>query len=257
MEENTLTRVRDRETSTVRASEIRWLSDADIVPDEVQSELIQIGDFLTEGAFRIGDIANELISRVAQSGWQVTNDRVYAAVGRFCGKSGRTVRYYAETSAFYPQDARQEFHTAPFSHFVFARGTGCKWREALEYSAVTPGVTVQELTSQFIMVDKLMKSNAVARDSAAGLESEDGANTVGDAIRREIREVSHDNLVADDISLGIAVGDLITALDRAVCVLSKIELDKSDKLNRLLIQSINGCTELRGVIGNLSKTLWE
>lgn len=125
------------------------MSDSQIVPDDLQSELIAIAEDMTSSAFRIGDIALQICVDNAKNGSPVTVDRVYSAVGRYCGRSGRTVRYYAETCAFYEKEVREEFSIAPFSHFVFARKMGLMWRDIMEHSVSQPGMTLAELTRRF------------------------------------------------------------------------------------------------------------
>ena len=114
---------------------VKFVSDADIVPDEYQMVLLQYADVYKYAAFDIGDIANLLINMAASKGFGVTVARVYEAVGRFCDKSGRTVRYYAEAAAFYPKSVRNEYDMLPFSHFSFARRVGDGSRVVLEYAA--------------------------------------------------------------------------------------------------------------------------
>lgn len=128
----------------------RVLSDAEIVEDELQSELIQWRDVFRAGQFRIGDIALEIIEKASERGITIPDYRVDEAVSRFCGKSPRTVRYYRETSAYYPQEIRQEFEVLPFSHFVFARTLGNRWREVLEFSASQPGMSEGALRFAFL-----------------------------------------------------------------------------------------------------------
>lgn len=171
------------------------LSDSDIVPDEVQAELIQWRDAFSAGAFRIGDIANEMIIRASTQGWSVTNDRIYKAVGKFCGKSGRTIRYYSETSAFYPVNIRNKYDVLPFSHFVFARTKGDDWELVLEYASEHPESSLSEITVHFENVGRFSHD----RDWDAD-------------VPQELREYSQQ--YARSLSRANVVGDLLTALDK-------------------------------------------
>lgn len=126
------------------------LRDSDIVPDDYQAVLISIRDTMTESYFAIGDIANELVVKSALKGLKATDQRVFDAVGRFCGKSGRTVRYYAETSAFFSDEVRRKYHALAFSHFVFAKSMGMSWREVLDYALSDPGSTAELLKFRFL-----------------------------------------------------------------------------------------------------------
>ena len=125
------------------------LSDADIVADEDQAVLIALRDSMTACAVGIGDIVTKTVIANASKGYQVTSDRIFRAIARFCGRSARTVRYYFETASFFGPETREEFGILSFSHFVFARSCGDKWREVLEYAAINPGATVGELIVLF------------------------------------------------------------------------------------------------------------
>ena len=116
----------------VRATPRVEVRDSDLIPDETQNLLIYWRDKIKDGYFQIGDISNQMILRSAMDGYSVKQEQVYSAVGRFCGKSGRTVRYYAETAAFYSENVRNEYEMLPFSHFVYARTLGEKWKEVLD-----------------------------------------------------------------------------------------------------------------------------
>lgn len=127
------------------------VSDSQLVPDEIVGELIRIRDQVTSSCFRIGDIANDMVMRAAQIGFdRIPAWRVHRAVGRFAGKSQRTVRYYAEVAAFYPAKVRTEFEVLPFSHFVFAKTMGALWRDVMEYAGEHPDATVEGLRYEFI-----------------------------------------------------------------------------------------------------------
>jgi hypothetical protein len=126
----------------------KWLSDSDIVPEAYQNRLLYWSDTFKFGCFDIGDIAGDLVARAAENKFDVTQAQVFDAVGRYCGRSGRTVRYYYETSSFYPQSVRDEYDMLPFSHFVFARTMG-DWRAVLEYAKEKPYITEAGLRLKF------------------------------------------------------------------------------------------------------------
>lgn len=125
-------------------------SDSDIVPDEFQNRLMNLRDMMTACSWGIGDIANDLVEQNASVGIQVTDKRIHKAVGRFCGRSGRTVRYYAETASFFPQQVREEYDMLSFAHFVFARQMKELWREVLDYAASLPGATLEQLEKKYL-----------------------------------------------------------------------------------------------------------
>ncbi len=126
------------------------VSDADIVPEEYQNRLINWRTIFKRAQFDIGDIANKLVRLSIDKNLKVTDDRIFKAVGAFCGRSGRTVRYYAETAAYYNPIEREEFDMLPFSHFVLARSFGGRSRDVLEYAALNPHLSENGLRFRFI-----------------------------------------------------------------------------------------------------------
>lgn len=184
-----------------------YLSDADIVPDEIQGELINWRDTFSLGAFRIGDIANKLVKRAISLGWVVTNDRIYKAVGKFCGKSGRTVRYYAETSAFYSEDIRSLYDVLPFSHFVFARAHGDDWESVLIYAAENPEKSLSEITAYFSHPHSQMADEQTASSGPGEL--------------RNFATFSPSSYTSTANPANV-VGDLLTALDSFERILPQV-----------------------------------
>lgn len=125
------------------------VKDSDIVPESYQMRLMMWRDEFTRGYFEIGDIANDIVLVNVQKGMQVEHAQIYSAVGRFCGKSGRTIRDYAEISAFYPKEIREQYDMLPFSHFRFAKTMGRKWEDALDYSMLHPDASEDKLIKEF------------------------------------------------------------------------------------------------------------
>lgn len=125
------------------------VSDNDLIPELYQNRLLHWRDIFKMGYFDIGDTALLLSERAAGQGYKVSEGQVYAAVGRFCGKSGRTIRYYAEQAAFYSVLTRERYDMLPFSHFVFARSMGERWQEVLDYAALKPYITEEGLRMHF------------------------------------------------------------------------------------------------------------
>jgi hypothetical protein len=130
--------------------QVAYISDSDIVPDEEQQELISLRDDERENFFRVGDIANLRVARSVALGLPVTAERVYAAVGRFRGRSSRTIRYYAECALFYRQEDREEYGILPFSFFVYAKTKGDQWKSVLDYAMLNPVCTLDELRLCFV-----------------------------------------------------------------------------------------------------------
>ena len=129
-----------------------------IVPDDVQSELIMLKEKKRDIYFRIGDIANELI--LMHKG-TVTSKKVYSAVSLYCDCSPRTVRYYAETSGFFPINIRADYDSLSFTHFDIARNYKHNWQFVLEYALSNPTTPTNLLSKQInlILIDKHKKNN--------------------------------------------------------------------------------------------------
>jgi hypothetical protein len=107
----------------------------DIVPDNLQAELIQIGSDHSNGCWRIGDITLTVLESVRQNQTGTTAQEVFSAVGAFCGKSARTVREYAYLAGEYHQRDRDEFQTLSIDHFrVAARLTTSNRYLALQWA---------------------------------------------------------------------------------------------------------------------------
>lgn len=159
--------------STLRVpKKIKQVRDSDIIPEDMQNKLMYWRDMFRVAQFDIGDDVAEIIESCARRGIDATHERIFSAVGRYCGKSSRTVRYYYETAIFYGAEARQEFDMLPFSHFVLARSFGVNgWREVLEYSTLYPSMSVDALKAVF-----LGDSVAVASRFAPGGEDFPDAN---------------------------------------------------------------------------------
>ena len=125
------------------------VSDSDILTEDEQNLLIYWRDMFKAGQFNIGDLAARKIKEHTERGTVVTHKKIFESIGRYCGKSGRTVRYYYETAIFFSVETRDEFDALPFSHFVLARTIGNAWRDVLEHSAKNPGITEKVLRRRF------------------------------------------------------------------------------------------------------------
>jgi hypothetical protein len=127
-----------------------YITDNDIVPEDIQNELMHWREVNKLSSFRIGDITNDLIMRAAQTGYDVTHERIFKAVGNFCDRKPRTVRYCWETSSFFTPDVREQYDQLSFSTFVFARMLGERWQDVLEYAAEQPKISVDALQMHFM-----------------------------------------------------------------------------------------------------------
>lgn len=137
-----------RKLITIPPSQIFYTPN-DIVPVEQQHKLINWRDIFTKGYFEIGDMANKDVVRAAKVGFKVTQQQVFDAVGSFCGRAGRTIRYYAEAAAFYPYPVRAEFDMLDFSLFVMARQFGDDWQKFLKFAQLYPGLGAEKVRRKY------------------------------------------------------------------------------------------------------------
>lgn len=229
------------------------VSDGQLIPDETQAELITIRDRNLQDCFRIGDIANEMVERAAEIGFKVQAYRVRRAVGRFAGKTERTVRYYSETAAYYVANDRTHYDILPFSHFVFARSMGVRWREVLDYSMENPSVTVSELQRHFL---EDYQGDPGAPVSVWKTENEEQPDSqVKDVeANREACELSqnYEGLAAPIPENAVRVenmnifGDLLCAVDRA-----REAIESSMVPDRLKTEFGEKIVELRSLVSDI------
>lgn len=104
-----------------------------VIPDELQNDLIQIGENLSRDKWKIGDIANEIKQLTRERLLNCSIMDVYSFVAQLLRDefSARTIEYYAGLSGFYDCNTREEFHPLSHSHFAYARQYGDKWLEVL------------------------------------------------------------------------------------------------------------------------------
>jgi hypothetical protein len=105
-----------------------------LVPKGMIDKLLYWRDELSRGCWEIGDITNEIYVLAQANKLEVTRSEICAKVGQIVGKSGRTIRLYAEVSAYFPDSIRAEYGILPFSHFSLARTWGSEWQGVLDSS---------------------------------------------------------------------------------------------------------------------------
>lgn len=230
--------------------EIIHCSPNEIVPEDVQNRLMAIDDTMTRAYFEIGDIANELI----QYAPQVTKDQhkviteqdVFNAVGVFCHRSGRTVRYYAETAEFYAQDVRVEFDILPFSHFVVARSFGLRWRDVLEFARDNPTMSEERLRQQFVMTLNVEKEQRKAFESQYA--------EIADVVLSKIDSEPPKNLDTEGVRKVRSTNSLLLSrLSSLVDILQKLHGDVSDVERKARIAGV--LAEVRDIIFDIQKDL--
>jgi hypothetical protein len=150
------------------------ISPNDIVPESYQMRLMAWRDEFTRGYFEIGDIANEIVALNVQKGMKIDQERIHAAIGKFCGKSGRTIRDYSEIASFYPVSIREEYDVLSFAHFRFAKSCGLHYRDVLEYSAQNPGLSTDAL--EYYTQSHILSMSAGLSPSEIKQTFEDGSD---------------------------------------------------------------------------------
>lgn len=167
-------------------AESEYASYSDIVSDADQVELHSISESMTEFQFRIGDIAARISRDATAQGFRVkhfanrpdgdvyvTQQQIDDAVGHFCHREGRTVRYYREVAQFFPPDVRAEFaspdleYKLDFNMFVVARSFREQWRDVLEFAAVNPQMSKDAVRTHFIEQAQGTPPDVVCGDETA------------------------------------------------------------------------------------------
>ncbi len=103
----------------------------DFIPEEYKNELLAIRDRTKNDSWRIGDITNEIIALIEASKLPISKETIYMEVSKYCGRTARTVRYYANIAKFYSPDKREEFDVLSFEHFRIAANRD-DWKEMLD-----------------------------------------------------------------------------------------------------------------------------
>ena len=193
------------------------------LPEELQDRLIYWRDTLKTAYFELGDIAYEVIEAFADKGYPVTHQEIFEEIGRFVGKSGRTIRRYYEVALFYPEAVRDEYDMLPFSHFTAARYmgevAGISWQEILDFAKEHPNYSEAGLRHYFLYGQE--REDEYVADSVAA-ENDEDAKSYGD----EIKPPPRHRLLAgvSDIRNGLGViRDYSIHDDRVEKVLQQIE----------------------------------
>lgn len=250
-------------------AEVATYTDNDLVTDNNQNLLMNWQHIFLCGQFSIGDIAAYEVDRATAEGKIVTNKRIFSAIGRFCGKSARTVRYYYETAIFYPAEVRDQYEMLPFSHFVYARGFGDEWQSVLDYARDHGGITEFGLRVAFEISSRWQRDSLETDaeenpPSAQNLEkvytAENGGNSKKDGWYETSEEMCEGSLNSHPLSkigqtdgpmvIKREVRSLLVNLVRVAALLPSMSLKKSD-LDELLTD-IEGMVErFRSILSDM------
>lgn len=214
-------------------STVQLITDNDIVPTEFQNRLMMWLDVFKRGQFEIGDIANRTVVYDLEHNMYVTQDRIFKAVGKFCGKTGRTIRYYAETAAFYDDADREEFGMLPFSHFVFARSFGkAGYRQVLEMAREHVDWSEERLALYFkareLTGQELVEAGWVLPDGSI----EDQSHTIDPEVAEQLiqskqEKISEVSLISHGYHL---LSNLSSLIDGVEFALNKLKLRDETRL---------------------------
>lgn len=135
----------------------------DIIPLEIQHELLAIRASATNQCFRIGDIASLLVANFATGATPLYEiAEVQASVAYFVGKSARSVRFYQAVSEKIPADMREEFEPyglLAWAHYAFAARFPGREVEILSW-AIENLASVDRLKVQFAATEGQVDVNA-------------------------------------------------------------------------------------------------
>ena len=157
----------------------RKVSIDDIVPIEYQNKLMEIDSTVSHCFWLIGDIANDLINSVNRDranrlGKVVTKQDIFEAIGYFCHRTGRSVRYYYECASYFPPEVRQKYDV-PFNMFAEARWIK-DWELFLTIASDNPMWSMERVRSEY---DKL--TGDVRKNASAPKEVHDSGAEVRDS----------------------------------------------------------------------------
>lgn len=104
---------------------MRRASINDIVPEEYQQKLMEIDITMTQCYWLIGDICVDLVrsvnrKRAQEMGKYISKVDIFGAVGYFCHRTARSVRYYYECAWYFPVEVRKKYDV-PFNIYAEAR----------------------------------------------------------------------------------------------------------------------------------------
>lgn len=131
---------------------MRKASINDIVPEVYQHKLMEIDLTMSQCYWIIGDIAADLINSVnreksKQFGKLVSRQDIYEAVGFFCHRTARSVRYYWETAHYFPLEVRQKYDV-PFNVYSEARWVK-DWELLLQIAEQNPIWSAERVRSEY------------------------------------------------------------------------------------------------------------
>lgn len=108
----------------------------DLVDQEDELLLMQVGLNLSAGQWIVGEIANRIIGNydmIVEQNLATVNFgtmQIYSYIASLCGKGVSSIRRYAAVAKFYSQEDR-DLYCLSFSHFSAAMAYPTRWKELL------------------------------------------------------------------------------------------------------------------------------
>lgn len=133
----------------------------DLIPTDLQDELIIIRDQDSSNSWRVADIVSEVIQFNVQNEHEFVMQDIYAAVAMFAGRSSRTVREYHHIGKFFAPELREQFGVLAFDHFRHAARLGEQAIDALQWcieqvDTLNRPATVDAMEAHFLLPDPPM-----------------------------------------------------------------------------------------------------
>lgn len=103
----------------------------DLIPDDIQNELLQIQSDNNKNYWRTGDLCIQALEIGAINCKPM--DAIYSAIGLLVGRSNRSVREITAVAKFFPLEIRERYDMLSFSHFRYAIRLQNRAMEALQW----------------------------------------------------------------------------------------------------------------------------
>lgn len=198
----------------------------DIISEEYQNRLMEIDYTISNCYWMIGDITNDIINslnrtRAQELGKVISKTDIYEAVGVFCHRSARQVRYYWECARWFPPEVRRKYNV-PFAVFAEARWID-NWELVLKLAEQNPMWSAERVRAEYLKLSGMAVPDEQSADKEGSAVPEVSAETVVDETGSAIPEVLLDEYRKSGTRESRAV--LLSTLERTLDGLRDV-LDK-------------------------------
>jgi hypothetical protein len=153
----------------------------DIVPEEYQQKLMEIDFTMSQCYWLIGDICTDLVNsvnrtRARELGKIISKTDIFEAVGFFCHRTSRSVRYYYECAWFFPVEVRQKYEV-PFNIYAEARWVK-DWELLLQIAEENPIWSAERVRNEYLerTGEKKESRESGSADSGAEMPADEEEN---------------------------------------------------------------------------------